>query len=173
MYKRMLISIDASPDSPDNSLNRTVQFARMSGCAVHLLHVARGHIIPGDISAGSGFGVRAAEDDVDVRERQVVQDAVDTLAAAGIEVHGELIEATEHDAAEVILQRAQGARGRPDRARLPALPGVRRGRARDPGPPALLDPAGPPAGGGALSDERRAGPWNGSGAPSTCPRVVS
>jgi nucleotide-binding universal stress UspA family protein len=107
MYKRMLISIDASPDSPDNSLNRTLQFARMSGCSVHLLHVARGHIIPGDISAGSRFGVQTAEDDVDVRERQVVQDAVDMLAAGGIEVHGELIEATEHDAAEVILQRAK------------------------------------------------------------------
>jgi nucleotide-binding universal stress UspA family protein len=107
MYQRMLISIDASPDSPDNSLSRTVQFATMAGCAVHLLHVAHGHIIPGDISAGSGLGVRAAEDDVDVRERQVVQDAVDTLAAAGIEVHGELIEATRHDAADVILQRAK------------------------------------------------------------------
>jgi nucleotide-binding universal stress UspA family protein len=107
MYKRMLISIDASPDSPDNSLSRTVQFATMAGCTVHLLHVAHGHIIPGDISAGSGLGVRAAEDDVDVRERQVVQDAVDTLAAAGIEVHGELIEATRHDAADVILQRAK------------------------------------------------------------------
>ena len=107
MYERMLVSIDASPDSPDDSLNRTMQFATMAGCTVHLLHVARGHIIPGDISAGSGLGVRAAEDDVDVRERQVVQDAVDTLAAAGIEVHGELIEATEHDAADVILQRAK------------------------------------------------------------------
>ena len=107
MYKRMLISIDASPDSPDNSLNRTVQFATMAGCSVHLLHIARGHIIPGDISAGSRFGVRVAEDDVDVRERQVVQDAVDTIAAAGVEVHGELIEATEHEAADVILQRAK------------------------------------------------------------------
>jgi nucleotide-binding universal stress UspA family protein len=106
MYDRMLVAIDALPDSPDNSLQRTVQFARMSGCAVHLLHVARAHIIPGDISAGSGLGVRVAEDDVDVRERQVVQDAVDTLAAAGIEVHGELVEATEHEAAEAILQRA-------------------------------------------------------------------
>ena len=154
MYERMLVAIDASPDSPDNSLNRTVQFARMSGCAVHLLHVARGHIIPGDISAGAGLGVRVAADDVDVRERQVVQDAVDTLAAAGIEVHGELIEATEHEAADVILQRARGAGRGPDRARLPALPGVRSGRARDPGPPALLDPAGPPTRPGSVAGAR-------------------
>lgn len=107
MYDRILVAIDASPDSPDDSLNRTVQFARMTGGSVHLLHVARGHIIPTDISAGSGLGVRSAEDDVDVRERQVVQNAVDTLAAAGIDVHGEMVEATEHDAADVIVQRAR------------------------------------------------------------------
>ncbi|MGE3289066.1 MAG: universal stress protein [Pseudonocardia sp.] len=107
MYNRILVAIDASPDSPDDSLNRTTQFARMTGGTVYLLHVARGHIIPADISAGSGLGVRSAEDDVDVRERQVVQDAVDQLAAAGIDVHGELIEATERDAAEVIVQRAK------------------------------------------------------------------
>jgi nucleotide-binding universal stress UspA family protein len=107
MYSRMLVAIDASPDSPDDSLNRTIQFAKMTGATVYLLHVARGHIIPTDISAGSGFGVRSPEDDADVRERQVVQDAVDTIAAAGIEVHGEMIEATEHDVAYVILQRAK------------------------------------------------------------------
>ncbi len=106
MYNRILVAIDASPDSPDDSLNRTRQFAKMTGGTVHLLHVARGHIIPTDISAGSGLGVRSVEDDVDVRERQVVQNAVDQLAAAGIEVHGEMIEATEHDAADVIVQRA-------------------------------------------------------------------
>ncbi len=107
MYQRILVAIDASPDSPDDSLNRTVQFARMTGGSVHLLHVARGHIVPTDISAGSGLGVRSAEDDVDVRERLVVQNAVDTLAAAGIDVHGEMIEATEHEAADVIVQRAR------------------------------------------------------------------
>jgi nucleotide-binding universal stress UspA family protein len=32
---------------------------------------------------------------------------VDQLAAAGVEVHGELIEATEHDVADVIIQRAK------------------------------------------------------------------
>jgi nucleotide-binding universal stress UspA family protein len=107
MYNRILVAIDASPDSPDDSLNRTMHFAKMTGGTVHLLHVARGHIIPTDISAGAGLGVRSAEDDADVREREVVQNAVDQLAAAGIEVHGEMIEATRHDAADVIIQRAK------------------------------------------------------------------
>jgi nucleotide-binding universal stress UspA family protein len=107
MYDRILVAIDAAPDSPDDSLNRTARFAKMTGGTVYLLHVARGHIIPADISAGAGFGVRAAEDDVDARERQVVQDAVDYLAGQGIAVHGEMVNATEHDAADAILQRAK------------------------------------------------------------------
>jgi len=106
VYDRILVAIDASPDSPDDSLNRTAQFAKMTGGTVHLLHVARGHIVPRDITAGARLGITSVEDDADVRERQVVQNAVDQLAAAGIEVHGELIEATEHEAAEAILQRA-------------------------------------------------------------------
>jgi nucleotide-binding universal stress UspA family protein len=107
MYDRILVAIDAAPDSPDDSLRRTAQFAKMTGGTVHLLHVARGHIIPTDISAGAHFGVQSAEDDVDARERQVVQDAVDFLAGEGITVHGEMVNATEHDAAEAILQRAK------------------------------------------------------------------
>ena len=54
MYNRMLVAIDASPDSPDNSLNRTIQFAKMSGATVYLLHVARGHIIPRGHQRGGG-----------------------------------------------------------------------------------------------------------------------
>jgi nucleotide-binding universal stress UspA family protein len=107
VYNRMLVAIDASPDSPDNSLNRTIQFAKMSGATVYLLHVARGHLITRDISAGARLGLSSVEDDVDLRERAVVQQAVDQLAVAGVEVHGEMIEATEHDVADVVIQRAK------------------------------------------------------------------
>src|SRR6478752_8687470 len=95
MYERIGVAIDASPDSPDASLRRTAQFAKMTGGTVYLLHVARGHVVASDINAGSGLGVLDGEDDVDVRERKVVQDAVNQLAAAGVPVHGELINATE------------------------------------------------------------------------------
>jgi nucleotide-binding universal stress UspA family protein len=106
MYERILVAIDASPDSPDDSLERTTRFARMSGGTVHLLHVARGHVVPRDLESG-GYEPAGPEDDVDTRERAVVQAAVDQLAAAGIDVHGELVAATEHDAADVIVQRAK------------------------------------------------------------------
>ncbi|HYI14165.1 MAG TPA: universal stress protein [Thermomicrobiales bacterium] len=106
MYDKILCAIDASPTSPDGSLGRLVTFAKMTGGTVHLLHVARGHVVAADINAGSGLGVLAGEDDVDVRERLVVQEAVDLLASEGITVHGELINATTHDTADVIVQRA-------------------------------------------------------------------
>ena len=80
MYDRMLVVIDASPDSPDNSLNRTIQFAKMSGATVYLLHVARGHLIPADISAGSRLGVPTVEDEeleAEVAEAQAAEAASD------------------------------------------------------------------------------------------------
>ena len=106
MYDRILVAIDVAPDSPDDALERTTQFAKMTGGTVYLLHVARGHVVAYDINAGSGLGVLDGEDDVDAGERKMLQDAVNQLAAAGVTVHGELINATEHDVPDIILQRA-------------------------------------------------------------------
>ena len=106
MYDRIMVVIDAAPDIPGDSLQRLTQFAKMTGGTVHLLHVARGHVVAYDINAGSGLGVLVGEDDVEANERRIVQDAVNQFAAAGVTVHGELINATDHDIADIILQRA-------------------------------------------------------------------
>ena len=108
MYDRILVAIDATPSEENRSaLTRTEQIGRLTGATVHLLHVARAHIVPGDITGGSGLGVLSAQDDVEAVDRQAVQQLIDGLAAAGIEAHGEIVSATEHDVAEVILQRAK------------------------------------------------------------------
>jgi nucleotide-binding universal stress UspA family protein len=109
MYERILVAVDVSQDSPD-FLARTTQFAKMTGGTVHLMHVARGHVVVYDITGGSGLRVLDGEDDVAADERKIVQDAVDQLAAAGVTVHGELINATEHDIADIILRRASELR---------------------------------------------------------------
>jgi len=107
MYRRMLVAIDTTPDENNPALQRTEQFARMSGAVVYLLHMTRGHTVTWDIIGGSGRTVVSAEDDAEHPDRQIVQRAVDHLAAAGIEAHGEIVSATEHDIAEVVLQRAK------------------------------------------------------------------
>ena len=108
MYKRILVAIDATPAEENRSaLARTEQIGHLTGATVYVLHFARAHIVPGDIIAGSHFGVLSADDDVEAADRQAVQRLVDSLAAAGIDAHGEMLSATEHDMAEVILQRAR------------------------------------------------------------------
>jgi nucleotide-binding universal stress UspA family protein len=108
MYDRILVAIDALPtDDNRSALQRTQQIGELTGATVYVLHVARGHIVAEDISAGSGLGVRSAEDDVESEDRRAVQDLIDRLDAAGIDAHGEMISATEHDLPEVILQRAK------------------------------------------------------------------
>jgi nucleotide-binding universal stress UspA family protein len=108
VYNRILVAIDATPtDENRSALDRTEQIGRLTGATVYILHVARGHIVPGDITGGAGLGVRSAEDDVEGADRKAVQALVDRLSAAGIDAHGEMVSATEHDVASVILQRAQ------------------------------------------------------------------
>ena len=108
MYKRILVAIDATPTAENQSaLDRTEQMGLLTGATVYILHMARSHIVPGDITGGSGLGVRSAEDDVEIMDRDVVQALVDRLSAAGVDAHGELLSATEHDVGGVILQRVR------------------------------------------------------------------
>ena len=108
MYKRILVAIDTTPTEENRSaLKRTEQIGLLTGGTVYVLHVARGHIVPGDIIGGAGLGVRSAEDDFEGADRQAVQALVDRLSAAGVDAHGEMVSATEHDVASVILQRAK------------------------------------------------------------------
>ena len=101
MYQRILLAIDATPtDENRSALKRTEQIGLLTGGTVHVLHVA------GDITEGAALGVRSTADDVEIADRDVVQAFVDQLCAAGIDAHGEIVSATDHDLASVILQRA-------------------------------------------------------------------
>jgi hypothetical protein len=70
MYDRILVAFDVSPDSPDDFLERTTRFAKMTGGTVYLLHVGRGHVVVYDINAGSGLGVLDGEEDVAAGEQK-------------------------------------------------------------------------------------------------------
>jgi nucleotide-binding universal stress UspA family protein len=108
MYERILVAIDARPAEENKSaIKRTEQIGKLTGATVYVLHVARGHIVPEDITGGSGLGVWSAEDDAETVDRKAVQQLIDQLDAAGVDAHGEIVSATEHDLPDVILQRAE------------------------------------------------------------------
>jgi nucleotide-binding universal stress UspA family protein len=108
MYDRILVAIDATlSEENESAQTRAEQIGRLTGATVYILHVARGHIVSGDITAGAGLGVQSGDDDVASSDRNAVQALVDRLSAAGIETHGEVVSATSHDVGRAILQRAQ------------------------------------------------------------------
>jgi len=106
MYDRILTAVDLTPNE-NAVLRHTQELARLAGATVHLLHVARTHIIPGDIVAGAGLGVVSGEDDIDPRDRDMIDDAVAQLAAAGVDATGEVLYASEHDTAAAIVEHAK------------------------------------------------------------------
>ena len=56
MYDRILVAIDATPTEENRSAQtRAEQIGRLTGATVYVLHVARGHIVPGDIIGGAGL----------------------------------------------------------------------------------------------------------------------
>src|SRR4051794_39590122 len=114
MYERILLAIDVTPTEENRSaLTRTEQIGRLTGATVHVLHVARAHIVPGDLIGGSGLGVLSAEDDVEAVDRQAVQQLVDSLAAAGVGTPGGNVGGTGDDNADRIPPRAEEAAGGP------------------------------------------------------------
>lgn len=108
MYRRILVALDATQsESRESTLQRIEQFGLMSKSRVNVLFVQHGHVVPGSIIAGASLGVPTADEDVEGIDRGSVQQVVDRLAAAGVDAHGELVSATEHDVADVVLARAQ------------------------------------------------------------------
>ncbi len=108
MYKRVLIAIDAGRrDETASTLQRTEQLGLMTGARVHILCIQPSHIVPGSISQVAPAGTNPAVNDVETADRSVLQAMVDRLAAAGVNVQGELVATTEHDIADLIVQRVQ------------------------------------------------------------------
>lgn len=103
LYSRILVAIDPTPTREhEQVMRRCHELGQITGASIHVLYVAPGHVVPqSDRSLGSGVDA-----DVDAADRAAMQSFVDSLATSGIEAHGEIVAATEHDIAQVILDRA-------------------------------------------------------------------
>lgn len=107
MYTKILAAVDLTPNE-SAVLDHTRQLARLNSATVHLLHVAPVHHIPGEIVGGSGLGVVSGDDDIAPDDRQMIREAVEHLSSAeGITATAEVLAATEHHIADVILRRAK------------------------------------------------------------------
>jgi len=109
VYERIMIAVDQTPNS-GAVVKHATRLAAQSGAAVHVVHVTQLHLVPEDLAAGSGFGVVTGEGDVAPGERNLVSDLVKRLKSDGLSVTGEVVNATEHDTARAIGDRAKANR---------------------------------------------------------------
>lgn len=111
MYRRILSAIDATPHA-QTVLAHTQYLAQLSAARVHVLHVHSLRAVHAGLPlvAAATAGVAIASlppADFSVGARQLVDHAVAQLAAAGLTTTGEILDAREDRAAELILQRAE------------------------------------------------------------------
>lgn len=101
MYQRILVAVDATPESAD-VLAAVADLAKPLGAQVRVLHVQTVDVVDGG-SAG-GF----VEEESDTEAKKVVTDAVDKLRAAGVaEVEGWAGETLRSDIPNAVLDQAK------------------------------------------------------------------
>ena len=96
MYDRILVAIDATPSDDNVTLQRAETFAQRWGSIVHLLHVARGHVVPGDITGGVDTGLARLQILVDEHAIELVADAVAGALAQQLAPEQEEVVVVEH-----------------------------------------------------------------------------
>jgi nucleotide-binding universal stress UspA family protein len=111
MYRRILSAIDSSPHA-QTVLAHTQYLAQVTAASVHVLHVHPARAIHASlpVAAAPAAGVAIASmapAHLTVGARQLVEHAVAQLTAAGLTTTGELLDAREDRAAELIVQRAE------------------------------------------------------------------
>jgi nucleotide-binding universal stress UspA family protein len=111
MYRRILSAIDSTPHA-QTVLAQTQYLARLTSASVHVLHVHAARAIHASfpVVAAPAAGVALASmapEHLTMGARQLVDHAVAQLAAAGLTTTGEILDAREDRAAELIVQRAE------------------------------------------------------------------
>jgi nucleotide-binding universal stress UspA family protein len=111
MYRRILSAIDSTPHA-QTVLAHTQYLAQLTSARVHVVHVHAARAIHASLPvvAAPAAGVAIASmapAHLTVGAHQLVDRAVAQLAAAGLPATGEILDAREDRAAELIVQRAE------------------------------------------------------------------
>ena len=113
MYSRILSAIDSTPQT-QTVLAHTQYLAQLTAASVHVLHVYSLRVIHASLpvfaaaAAGVPIASMAPAELTVGAAHQLVDQAVAQLIAAGVTTTGEVLDAREERAAELIVQRAQG-----------------------------------------------------------------
>ncbi|WP_329130801.1 universal stress protein [Streptomyces sp. NBC_01476] len=100
MYKNILTAVDGSAHG-SAVLDEVTSLAKLTGAAVHVIHIRPSQIIAGGLTGGTVFTVEEAAE-----AQQVVDDALARLRAAGITADGEVDEGLKEDLAGILVERA-------------------------------------------------------------------
>jgi nucleotide-binding universal stress UspA family protein len=111
MYRRILSAIDSTPHA-QTVLAHTQYLAGLIEASVHVLHVHSLRAIHASLpivaAPAAGMAIASmAPVDLTVGAHQLVDRAVAQLIAAGVTSTGEVLDAREERAAELIVQRAK------------------------------------------------------------------
>ena len=124
MYKRILLAIDTTPtDENRSALKRAEQMGLLTGGTLYVLHVARSHIVSGDITGGAGLGVRSADDDVEVADRNADVSQVRRIVRSAQSVARSEDLRPWLQAPSVARQRRKGTDRESDATKLTRVPG--------------------------------------------------
>lgn len=99
MYKKILAAVDGTPHGAA-VLDTVASLARLSGAAVHVIHIRPSRVITDGISGGVYTAEDAAEG------RTVVDEALARLRADGVTADGEVDEGLREDLAGILVERA-------------------------------------------------------------------
>lgn len=112
MYSRILTAIDSTRQA-QSVLAHTQYLAQLGGARAHVLHVYSLRAIHASLpvvaapAAGVAIASMAPVEHTVGAAHQLVDQAVAQLTAAGVTTTGEVLDAREERAAELIVQRAQ------------------------------------------------------------------
>jgi nucleotide-binding universal stress UspA family protein len=110
MYSRILSAIDSTPHA-HNVIAHTQYLARVTQARVHVLHVHSIRTIHAGlpvVAAPAGVAIASMSPaELTVAGHQWVDQAVERLLTAGVFATGEVLDAREDRAAQLIVQRAE------------------------------------------------------------------
>ena len=105
LYDKALVTIDQMGNKLTR--DRIREFCLLNCKEVYLCYIAPERIIAGEVGRSLAVGEHGGDVEVTQEHVDALQQYVDALAAAGVDVHGQIVTAAEHNRGDTIVGLAQ------------------------------------------------------------------